>query len=109
MLGALSLSFCLYLSAALFSIGLYGLLTRQNLIVILMCLELMLNAVNLSLVAFGRAFLGTAAKDPSGPQVFVVIVLAVAAAEAAVGLSLLLAVYRKWRTTNAGEIDLLKG
>lgn len=105
----LSLSFCLYLSAALFSVGVYGILTRQNLIVILMCLELMLNAVNLSLIAFGRAFLSTATKDASGPQVFVIIVLAVAAAEAAVGLSILLAVYRKWRTTHAGQIDLLKG
>ena len=105
----LSLSFCLYLSAALFSIGIYGVLTRRNLIVILMSLELMLNAVNLSLVAFGRAFLPKGPHDVSGPQVFVVMVLAVAAAEAAVGLSILLAVYRKWRTTNAGEIDMLSG
>jgi NADH:ubiquinone oxidoreductase subunit K len=105
----LSLSFCLYVSAALFSIGVYGVLSRQNLIVILMSLELMLNAVNLSIVGFGRAFLPGAPADPSGPQVFVVMVLAVAAAEAAVGLSILLAVYRKWRTTSAGEIDLLKG
>lgn len=106
---SLSLAFCLYLSAALFSIGVYGVLTRSNLIVILMSLELMLNAVNLSLVAFGRAFLGDSPKDASGPQVFVIMVLAVAAAEAAVGLSILLAVYRKWRTTHAGEINLLKG
>lgn len=105
----LSLSFCLHLSAAIFSIGVYGVLTRSNLIVILMSLEIMLNAVNLSLVAFGRAFLTDQTRDPSGPQVFVIMVLAVAAAEAAVGLSILLAVYRKWRTTNAGEIDLLKG
>ncbi len=105
----LSLSFCLYLSAALFAIGVYGVLSRQNLIVILMSLELMLNAVNLSFVAFGRAFLPGAPADANGPQIFVVMVLAVAAAEAAVGLSLLLAVYRKWRTTHAGEIDLLKG
>ena len=105
----LSLSFCLYLSAALFSIGVYGVLTRQNLIVILMSLELMLNAVNLSIVSFGRAFLPKSPPDVSGPQVFVVMVLAVAAAEAAVGLSILLAVYRNWRTTNAGEIDMLRG
>jgi len=105
----LHLSFCLYLTAALFSIGIYGVLTRKNLLVILMSLELMLNAVNLSLVAFGRAFLSQNPPDASGPQVFVVMVLAVAAAEAAVGLSILLAVYRKWRTTNASEIDMLKG
>jgi NADH:ubiquinone oxidoreductase subunit K len=99
----------LYLSAALFAVGVYGVLSRQNLIIILMSLELMLNAVNLSLVAFGRAFLTRESIDPSGPQVFVVIVLAVAAAEAAVGLSILLAVYRKWRSTNSGDINMLKG
>jgi NADH:ubiquinone oxidoreductase subunit K len=99
----------LYLSAALFAVGVYGVLSRQNLLIVLMSLELMLNAVNLSLVAFGRAFLTRGSDDPSGPQVFVVIVLAVAAAEAAVGLSILLAVYRKWRSTNSGEIDMLKG
>jgi NADH:ubiquinone oxidoreductase subunit K len=98
----------LYLSAALFAVGVYGVLSRQNLIIILMSLELMLNAVNLSLVAFGRAFLTRDSGDPNGPQVFVVIVLAVAAAEAAVGLSILLAVYRKWRSTNSGDIDMLK-
>ena len=105
----LSLSFCLYLTAALFAIGVYGVLSRQNLIIILMSLELMLNAVNLALIAFGRAFLPSAPPAANGPQIFVIIVLAVAAAEAAVGLSLLLAVYRKWRTTNVGQIDMLKG
>ena len=106
---SLSLSFCLYLTAALFTIGVYGVLSRQNLIVILMSLELMLNAVNLALVSFGRAFLPSATADANGPQIFVIIVLAVAAAEAGVGLSILLAVYRKWRTTNVGQIDMLKG
>ena len=105
----ISLSACLCLSAALMAIGTYGVLSRQNLIVILMSLELMLNGVNLSLVAFGRAFLSQAPTDPSSPQAFVVIVLAVAAAEAGVGLSILLAVFRKWRTANVGEVDLLKG
>jgi NADH:ubiquinone oxidoreductase subunit K len=105
----LSLSFCLYIAAALFAIGIYGVLARQSLIVMLMSLELMLNAVNLALVAFGRAFLPANPVDPSGPQVLVMRVLAVAAAEAAVGLSILLAVFRRWRTTHAGEIDILKG
>jgi NADH-quinone oxidoreductase subunit K len=105
----ISLAFCLYLSAALFCVGVYGVLSRQNLILVLMSLELMLNAVNLSLIGFGRAFLPSAPADPSGPQVFVIMVLAVAAAEASVGLSILLAVFRKWRTTHSGEIDLLKG
>jgi len=105
----LSLSTCLYIAAALFAIGIYGVLSRQNLIVLLMSLELLLNAANLALVAFGRAFLPEQPADPSGPQVLVMMVLAVAAAEAAVGLSILLAVFRRWRTTHAGEIDLLKG
>ena len=105
----LELQFCLYLAAAIFSIGVYGVLARQNLLVILMCLELMLNAVNLTIVAFGRAFLESRPADASSPMVFVLIVLAVAAAEAAVGLSILLVVFRRWRTTHAGEIDLMKG
>jgi NADH-quinone oxidoreductase subunit J len=105
----LGLSNCLYLSAAFLAIGTYGVLSRQNILVILMSLELMLNGVNLSLVAFGRAFLAQRPADASGPQAFVVVVLAVAAAEAGIGLSILLAVFRKWRTTNTGEIDLLKG
>ena len=105
----LGLSTCLYIAAAIFAIGVYGVLSRQNLIVILMSLELLLNAVNLALVAFGRAFLPAQPTDPSGPQVFVMMVLAVAAAEAAVGLSILLAIFRRWHTTHAGEIDNLKG
>jgi NADH-quinone oxidoreductase subunit K len=107
----LPLQAALLFSCAIFAIGVYGVLVRQNLIVILMCLELMLNAVNLAVVAVGRALLPQAATtaQANAAQVFVLIVLAVAAAEAAVGLSILLAVYRKWRTTNAGEIQLLKG
>ncbi len=114
----MSLGFCLYLAVALFSVGVYGVLSRQNLIVILMSLELMLNAVNLALIAFGRAFFSEASllADPdlartiaNIPHVFVLIILAVAAAEAAVGLSILLAVYRQWRSTNASEINLLRG
>lgn len=105
----LSLSFCLYLSSILFAVGVYGVLSRHNLLVILMSLELMLNAVNIALVSFGRAFLAGSPADPTSPQVFVIMVLAVAAAEASVGLSILLAVFRKLRKTNAGEIDSLKG
>ena len=107
----LRLDLALYLASAVFTIGAYGILTRQNTIVILMCLELMLNAVNIAAIAFGRAFLAGApsAAEAASPQVLVIIVLAVAAAEAAVGLSILLAVYRKWRSANAAEIDLLKG
>jgi NADH-quinone oxidoreductase subunit K len=105
----LELSSTLYLSAALFSIGVYGVLSRPNVLVMLMSLEIMLNAVNLSLVSLGKVFLATRPADPSAPLVFVLMVLAVAAAEAAVGLSLLLAVFRKWRTTHADELLSLKG
>ena len=107
----LSLETTLLFSAAIFCIGIYGILSRQNIIIILMCVELMLNSVNLALVAFGRAALASSPPptNPSMPQVFIIMVLAVAAAEAGVGLAILLAVFRKWRTTNAGEIHLLKG
>ena len=111
---SLSLDLCLYLCAAIFSIGVYGVLSRQNIIVILMSLELMLNGVNLAIISFGRYFLtesGAALSGvaPSTSQVFVIIVLAIAAAEAAVGLAILLAVYRRWRSTNSGEMNLLRG
>ena len=108
----LSLEFCLYVSTALFCVGVYGVLSRQNIIVLLMSLELMLNAVNLALVSFGRAFLNQPIAGEAGEstsQVFVIMVLAVAAAEAAVGLAILLALYRRWRSTNAADIHLLRG
>jgi NADH-quinone oxidoreductase subunit K len=107
----IGLAHALYFAAAIFAIGAYGVLVRQNVIVLLMCIEIMLNGVNLALIAVGRALLPAAAsvEEAALPQVFVVVVLAVAAAEAAVGLAIVLAVYRKWRTTNAGAIDLMKG
>lgn len=92
----------LVLSAILFSIGVVGVIARRNAIVIFMCVELMLNAVNLTFVAFSRG-LG----DPAG-QVFVFMVMAVAAAEAAVGLAIILQVYRLRGTINADKINLLK-
>lgn len=108
---SLNLETVLLFTTGIFCIGVYGVLSRQNLIVILMCIELMLNSVNLALVAFGRAALAGNSEpiSPNMPQIFVIMVLAVAAAEAGVGLAILLAVFRKWRTTNVGEIDLLRG
>lgn len=101
----------LLFATAIFCLGVYGVLSRQNIIIILMCIELMLNSVNLALVAFGRAEIGgeTTPTSPGVAQIFVLMVLAVAAAEAGVGLAILLAVFRKWRTTNAGDLNLLKG
>ena len=93
----------LMLSAALFTIGIVGVLTRRNLLIILMSLELILNAVNINLIAFARQW-----GDVSG-QVFAIFVITVAAAEAAVGLGILIAFFRNRDTLNADEIDLLKG
>ena len=98
------LSWYLYLSAALFSIGLFGVLARRNAIAILLSVELMLNAVNINLVGFWRY---SGAANMSG-QVFAIIVFPVAAAEVAVGLSLIYSVYRRRNTVIADELDLMK-
>lgn len=107
----LTLDNVLLIASAIFCVGVYGILSRQNVIVILMCVELMLNAANMALVGLGRAALSMNPEpaSPNMPQIFVIMVLAVAAAEAGVGLAILLAVFRKWRTTSAGELHLLKG
>lgn len=98
------LSWYLILSAALFSIGLFGVLARKNAVAILLGVELMLNAVNINLVSFWRY------NDPTriDGQVFTIIVFAVAAAEVAVGLALIISVYRRRNTVVADEIDLMK-
>ncbi len=104
------LSWYLLLAAVLFCIGLYGALTRRNAIAILLGVELMLNAVNINLVAFWR-YLDLARRyEPASMngQVFAVIVFAVAAAEAAVGLALILSVYKRRKTVIADEINLMK-
>lgn len=98
------LSWYLFLAAGLFCIGLYGVLARKNAVVILMGVELMLNAVNINVVAFWRYF----ASDNIGGQAFAVIVFAVAAAEVAVGLALIISIYRRRKTVSADEIDLMK-
>jgi NADH:ubiquinone oxidoreductase subunit K len=97
------LSWILILSAALFSIGLFGVLARRNAIAILLGVELMLNAVNINLVAFWRYL------DPvqMTGQVFAIIVFAVAAAEVAVGLALVISVYRNRKTVVADELDMV--
>ena len=92
-------------SAALFFIGCAGVLVRRNAVVILMCVELMLNAANLALVAFSRKY---GAVDERG-SVFVVFVFVIAAAEVAVGLAIILAAYRNRPTVNVDEIHQMKG
>jgi len=98
----------LLVSAVLFTIGLSGVMLRRNLIVILMSLELMLNAANLSLVAFSRFRLGANGLPDYNAEVFVFFVITVAAAEVAVGLALLVALYRAKQTTDVGDITSLK-
>jgi NADH-quinone oxidoreductase subunit K len=92
----------LFFSAVLFTIGVVGVLTRRNAIIIFMCVELMLNAVNLTFVAFSKLH-GVAG------QVFVVFVMTVAAAEAAVGLAIIISIFRHRETVDLQRINLLRG
>lgn len=98
-----TINWYLFLSTILFSIGAMGVLMRRNAIIILMCIELMLNAVNLLLVAFST-YLGNA-----DGQLFVFFIMVVAAAEAAVGLAILVMVYRNTKSTDISFLDKLKG
>ena len=93
----------LFFSAVLFTIGVIGVLTRRNAIIIFMCVELMLNAVNLSVVALSTLYGGVTG------QVFVVFVMTVAAAEAAVGLAIIIAIFRHYESVDLQNINLLKG
>ncbi len=99
------LSWYLIFAAALFSIGLFGVLSRRNAIAILLGIELMLNSVNINLAAFWRY--GQNLSQMTG-QVFAIIVFAVAAAEVAVGLALVISVYRRSNTVIADDIDMMK-
>jgi NADH:ubiquinone oxidoreductase subunit K len=92
----------LFFSAALFSIGVYGVLARRNGVLVLMSIELMLNAVNVNLVAFSQLW-----RDLGG-QVFALFVIAVAAAEVGIGLAIVLLIYRNRETINLNEVSLLK-
>ncbi len=99
------LTWYLVLAAALFSIGMFGVLARKNAVAVLMGVELMLNAVNINLLAFWRY---TALGQLIG-HAFAVFVITVAAAEAAVGIALFIAVYRQRDTVNVEELDAMKG
>ena len=101
-MNSVPLDYYLGLSAILFCIGVVGVLTRRNAIIVFMCIEIMLNAANLTLIAFS-SFLGNATG-----QIFVFFVIAVAAAEAAIGLSIIMALYRSKQTVNIDEINLMR-
>ncbi len=101
---SIGLEHYLILSAVLFSIGLYGALTKRNAIVILMSIEIMLNAVNIAMVAFSRFIVPTLLTG----QVFAIFIIVVAAAEAAVGLAIIIAIYRSRETIESTDINLMK-
>ena len=94
----------LILSAVLFSIGLYGALAKRNAIIILMSIELMLNAVNIAMVAFSRYIVPLMLTG----QVFAIFIMVVAAAEVAVGLAIIISIYRHRQTIDVTKIDLMK-
>jgi NADH-quinone oxidoreductase subunit K len=98
----------LIVSGILFAIGFAGVMLRRNLIIILMSLEIMLNAANLSLVAFSRFRVQTTGLPDYNAQVFVFFIITVAAAEVAVGLAILVALYRARQTTDVKDISQLK-
>jgi len=101
-----SLSSCLLLSALLFAVGLAGALMRRNAILVLIGIELMLNAANLNFIAFWRY--GPNPEALTG-MMFVIFSIGVAAAEAAVGLALIISLYRHIKTTNIDEVDSMRG
>ena len=101
-MGNLTLGHFLTVSAILFVIGMLGVLTRRNVLLIFMSVEMMLNAVNLSLIAFGRYL------DSMVGQVFAVVVITIAAAEAAIGLGLILVLARRQDTVDVANVNLLR-
>ncbi|HEV2799453.1 MAG TPA: NADH-quinone oxidoreductase subunit NuoK [Pyrinomonadaceae bacterium] len=102
------LSKFLVIAALLFVIGVAGVLTRRNIIVIFMSIELILNAANLNFIAFARYLQDTGSMNAVAGQVFTVFIIVVAAAEAAIGLGLVIALYRNKETIFVDKIDLLK-
>ena len=104
----ITLNHFLAVSGLLFTIGFAGVILRRNLIIIFMCLELMLNAANLSLVAFSRFNVGANGLPNYNAQVLVFLIITVAAAEVAVGLAIIVALYRARQTTHVEDINSLK-
>ena len=102
------LSKFLVIAAILFIVGVAGVLTRRNIIVIFMSIELILNAANLNFIAFSRYLQDTGGANPLAGQVFTVFIIVVAAAEAAVGLGIVIALYRNRETIWVDQIDLMK-
>jgi NADH:ubiquinone oxidoreductase subunit K len=104
----LTLNHFLILGALLFCIGLYGAISKRNAVAVLMGIEIMLNAVNITLVAFSYYNNVPAYKTLLTGQIFAIFIITVAAAEAAVALAMIIAIYRKRSTVDVGEIDIMK-
>jgi len=104
----LTLNHYLFVSGLLFAIGFAGVMMRRNIIIIFMCLELMLNAANLSLVAFSRFNVGANGLPNYNAQVLVFLIITVAAAEVAVGLAIIVALFRARQTIHVEDISSLK-
>jgi NADH-quinone oxidoreductase subunit K len=104
----LTLNHYLLVSGLLFAIGFAGVMLRRNIIIIFMCLELMLNAANLSLVAFSRFNVGANGLPNYNAQVLVFLIITVAAAEVAVGLAIIVALFRARQTTHVEDVNSLK-
>jgi len=100
----IGLNHYLILAGILFCIGLYGALSRRNAVAILMCIEIMLNAVNITMVAFSRYIVASALTG----QIFAIFIMTVAAAEAAVGLAIFISLYRHRETVDVEQMDLMK-
>jgi NADH:ubiquinone oxidoreductase subunit K len=96
----------LVLGSLLFALGMYGVLSRRNAIAILLSIELMLNGVNIMMVAFSR-FIAT--RQELAGQIFALFIITVAAAEAAIGLAIVIAIYRQRRTVQVDQMDLMRG
>jgi NAD(P)H-quinone oxidoreductase subunit 4L len=101
---AVGLNHYLVLSAVIFCIGFYGVLAKRNAVVILMCIEIMLNAVNIALVAFSRYVVPMLLTG----QIFAIFVIVVAAAEAAVGIAIIITIYRRRESVDVDKFDLMK-
>ena len=98
----LTLQHYLILTACMFSIGVIGFITRRNMVTVLMCIELMLNAVNINLIAFAKYM------DQLNGQAMALFVITIAAAEAALGLSIIIVLYRKRKSINVDDANLMK-
>ena len=103
-MSSIPMSVYLVLALVIFCIGLYGALTKRNTVIVLICIELMLNAVNLNLVTFSKYGVNPSITG----QIFSLFTITVAAAEVAVGLAILIALYRNRKTVNIDEIDMMK-